>query len=70
MSEYGDYDEDDSYDTSPADPEQVAVKLHRLRQDNGLEPGDWEDLDLAEQTLRIIIVASLLSWLRRGGMIR
>jgi hypothetical protein len=70
MTDFGDHTDADSFDTAPADPEQVAIRLHRLRQGNGLESGDWEDLDLAEQTLRIIIIATLLAWLRRGGMIR
>jgi len=42
MSEFGDFDPDDAADTEPADPEQVARKLHRLREDQGLEVGRWE----------------------------
>jgi hypothetical protein len=67
MSEFGDFDPDDAADTEPADPEQVARKLHRLREDQGLEVGRWEDLDLNQQTVRIVIIAALLDWLRRQG---
>ena len=64
---FGDFDTDDAFDLEPADAEQVARKLHRLRLREGLEPVDWDGLDLAEQTVRILIVAALLAWLLRQG---
>ena len=67
MSTFGDFDTDDAWDREPADAEQVARKLHRLRLREGLEPVDWDGLDLAEQTVRILIVAALLAWLLRQG---
>jgi hypothetical protein len=68
MTDFGDFDEDDAYDPNePADPEQVARKLHRLRYDNSLESRTWDQLTDTEQALRIIILAALLAWLRRQG---
>lgn len=67
MTDFGDFDQADATDTEPADPEQVARKLHRLREENGLEVGGWEDLDIHQRTLRIVIIAALLDWLRRQG---
>ena len=64
---FGDFEDDDAFDVEPADPEQVARKLHGWLRDDGLELADWDVLDLAEQTLRIIIAARLLSWLRLQG---
>jgi hypothetical protein len=67
MSDFGDFDDDDALDTEPADPEQVARKLHRLRLAEALEERRWEELDLAERTVRILILVRLLAWLRRQG---
>jgi hypothetical protein len=67
---YGDYDTDDSYDTASADPEQVARKLHQLRQIEGREDFDWEDLDDSERGVRVLIMALLLAWGRRQGFVR
>lgn len=67
MSTFGDFDPDDALDHEPADPEQVARKLHALRQEEGREQVDWEQLTDAERILLALIVARLLSWLRRQG---
>ena len=64
---FGDFDEDDALDTAPADPEQVARRLHLLRRREDLETRTWEELDTAERLLLVTIVASLLAWLRRQG---
>ena len=67
MSDFGDYTEDDAFDTEPADPEQVAIKLQRLRRDVGLESDDWEELTDTQRAARIGVVVLLLAWLRRQG---
>ena len=68
MSDFGDFDPDDALDTEPADPEQVAIKLHRLRRNEGLDDGrDWDELTIAQRILLILIVNKLLDWLRRQG---
>lgn len=70
MSDFDDYEPDDAYDTEPADPEQVARKLHALRRREGLEAVDWDDLDTSERLLLVTLIARLLSWLRRQGSLR
>ena len=67
MTDFGDFTDDDAFDTAPADPEQVAVKLHRYRRDDGLEDADWDELDDGERLVRIAIIRRLLDWLRRQG---
>jgi hypothetical protein len=67
MSDFGDFDPDDAFDTEPADPFQVAIKLHRLRRKAGLETRPWERLSTTAQTGRIAIAAALLAWMRRQG---
>ena len=67
MSDFGDFDESDAYDTAAADPEQVARKLHQLRRREGFEIAEWSDLTPADRTALVLIVAALLAWLRRQG---
>ena len=67
MSGFGDFDDDDAYDTAPADPEQVARKLQRLRLDLGLERDDWDDLTEEHRVAATLAVAILLAWLKRQG---
>lgn len=67
MSDFGDFDEDDAVDTAPADPEQVARKLHSVRRREGFEVQTWEDLRPADRGALIQIVVVLLEWLRRQG---
>jgi len=67
VSDFGDFDDDDAFAHEPADPEQVARKLHQLRRREALESHDWDDLDLAEQTLLILVAAAVLRWLIRQG---
>ena len=67
---FGDYEADDAYDLAPADPLQVAVRLHQIRRREALEAADWDDLDDAERGVRVQIVTVLLAWGRRGGFFR
>jgi len=67
MSDFGDFDDDDATDVAPADPEQVARKLHRLQVAEMLESRRWDDLDRSEQLRHILVIGRLLAWLRRQG---
>ena len=67
---FGDHEPADSYDTAPADPLQVAIKLHRLRRLEGLEDADWDELDDPERGVRLQIVVVLIDWGRRQGIFR
>ena len=67
MSDFGDFDPDDALDTEPADPEQVARKLHRYRQEDEPMVPNWDELDPGEKLLLIARVGRLLAWLRRQG---
>jgi hypothetical protein len=66
-TEFGDLDPDDVVDTEPADPEQVARRLHRLRRREGFEIEEWDELDAGERGALVQIIAVLLAWLRRSG---
>lgn len=66
--DFGDYELDDVYDTAPPDPEQVAIKLHRLRLAVDQLAGAhnlyrWDDLTEPEQELARAIGKSLVDWL-------
>lgn len=68
MSDFGDYENDDAFDTAEPDPEQVAIKLHRLRLAVDQLAGAhnlyrWDDLSEPEQELAIAIGRSLTVWL-------
>ena len=67
MSDFGDFDDDDALDTAPADPEQVARKLHRIRREYGQETRTWDELDDGGRAVRIAVITLLLRWLRRQG---
>jgi hypothetical protein len=67
VSSFGDFDVDDAYDTEPADPEQVARKLHALRLEHDLDDLEWNDLAPSERTALVQVVVRLLAWLRRQG---
>lgn len=67
MSDFGDYTNDDAFDTAPADPEQVARRLHQLRQREGLDGADWDDLADTDRGRLVQIIVVLLAWGRRGG---
>ena len=69
MSDFGDFDHDDAFDNEPADPEQVAIKLHKLRVENGLESIPWEEFSHSRRSTMILVVAALLAWMRRQGAI-
>jgi len=70
MTTFGDFDDLDALDTEAADPEQVARKLHRLREREGFEITGWDQLDAGERLALIAIIARLLAWLRREGALR
>jgi hypothetical protein len=81
---FGDYEDNDALDTAPADPEQVAIKLHRIRRELGrarhddLEPAerirrelhDWDDLEPAEREVGVGLMIRLVEWGRRQGIFR
>ena len=67
MSDFGDFELDDAYDPAPADPEQVARRLHQLRRRDGFEISTWEELPPGDRAALVAIVATLLGWLRRQG---
>lgn len=65
---FGDFDPDDVVATEPADPEQVAIIVHRLRRDDGFDDGrDWAELDGVDRVRLIAIADTLLRLLRRQG---
>ena len=64
---FGDFDPDDAFGTEPADPEQVARKLHEFRRQEGLEGSGWDGLTPAQRALLVLIIAKLLDLLRRQG---
>lgn len=65
-ADFGDWDEDDSLDNEPADPEQVAIRLHRFRQEYESLP-QWDQLSQDQREKAILIIVRLLAWLRRQG---
>jgi hypothetical protein len=67
VSDFGDFDPDDAYDTEPADPEQVARKIQELRHAHNLSAERWDDLSPAGRANRVVIATLLLAWLRRQG---
>jgi hypothetical protein len=67
MSDFGDFDDDDALDHEPADPEQVAIKIHQLRRREGLELYDWPDLANEYHARSILAITALLAWMRRQG---
>lgn len=64
---FGDFDDEDAFDLEPADPEQVARKIHELRLRENLENVEWDRLDQWERAAIITVVVGLLAWLRRQG---
>jgi len=64
----GDYEADDAFDREPPDPEQVAYKLHRLRQAVDLLAGGslvtWDDLGTTEQATAFQQATGLVEWLQ------
>lgn len=71
MSDFGDFDPDDALDHEPADPVQVAIRLHRYRRlhENTSLP-DWDDLSPEQRDVAVEIVVRLLAWLMRQGALR
>jgi hypothetical protein len=65
---FGDVDADDVFAAeAPPAPEQVAYRLHALRREldvlTGRDPGRWEDLTAAEQSLALSIGVVIVEWL-------
>jgi hypothetical protein len=67
---FGDFDDDDAFGNEPADPEQVARKLHEFRLARQRETVDWDGLTNGERLVLIAILADLLAWGRRQGVFR
>jgi hypothetical protein len=67
VSDFGDFTDDDAFDTAPADAEQVARKLQRFRIDAGLDGTAWGALEPDERTRLVEVALRLLAWLRRAG---
>lgn len=65
--DFGDFDEDDAFGTEPADPEQVARRLHEMRRREDLEDIDWDDLTPAQRGVLTTLMLVLLAWLKRQG---
>lgn len=66
--DFGDFDPDDAYDHEPPDPEQVAYRLHLLREEidhlgGGTNVQNWDGLSPGEQTLARAIATQLVYWL-------
>jgi hypothetical protein len=65
--EFGDFDDDDAFGVEPADPEQVAIKLHQLRREidviTGRDPGQWEELTDDERELAQAISTVVIQWI-------
>lgn len=68
MTVFGDYERDDAFDREPADPVQVAYKLHALREAVDLLAGgdllSWDDLGTTEQAAAFAQGNGLVEWLR------
>lgn len=64
---FGDWEADDSHDTEPADPEQVAVKVHELRGYlsalAGEELAAWDALDRDEREIAVALGDRLIKFL-------
>jgi len=61
VTTFGDFDDDDAFDTADPDPEQVARKIAALE---GLA---WSNVPDEWRAARIAAAARLLAWLRRQG---
>lgn len=70
MTDFGDFENDDAFDTAPADPEQVARKLQRLRVGAGLSLDEWDALTDEQRLASVGVIVRLLAWLRRQGALR
>lgn len=64
---FGDWEEGDSFDTEPADPEQVAAHVHELRGYlaalSGEELEQWESLTEAEFDVAVDLGDRLITFL-------
>ena len=64
----GDYEAEDAFDREPPDPEQVAYKLHKLREAVDLLAGGslvtWDDLGTTEQATAFQQASGLVEWLQ------
>lgn len=66
-AEFGDWEQDDASDTEPADPEQVAVRVHELRgylsAMSGEELAAWDALDEDEEEIAVALGDRLIHFL-------
>jgi hypothetical protein len=64
---FGDWEPDDSLDTEPPAPEQVAYKLHALRREidalTGPEGLTWDQLTIQEQQLGVAIGQAIVNYI-------
>jgi hypothetical protein len=51
----------------PADPEQVARRLHDERRWLGSREVDWQDLDDDTRAVAVALIVAVLDWLHREG---
>jgi hypothetical protein len=70
VSDFGDFDDDDAFDTEPPDAEQVAIRYHKYRKDTDASLPKWENLTDDDKARAISIMVRLVIWLRRQGAIR
>ena len=67
-STFGDFDLEDAWGTEPPDPEQVAMRLHHLRElvdelTGAAGLARWDDLSEPERELAIALGGDLVDWL-------
>ena len=62
--EFGDFEADDAWADEPADPEQVAIRMHELRQylteTDGQELADWDALSDDDKEIGTALMGRLL----------
>jgi len=70
VSDFGDFDNDDAFDTEPPDAEQVAIRFHKYRFELDNSHPTWDEMTPPQKALAIAIFVRLIDWLRRQGAIR
>lgn len=66
---FGDFDPADALDHEPADPEQLARKLHEVRREMEVDAiiPPWDALGSDRRIVLIAVATRVLAWLRRQG---
>lgn len=67
LSGFGDWDPADALGHELADPEQVAIELHKLRRAEGFEAVDWDNLAPGDRGSLVQVAVVLVAWLREQG---